>query len=620
MKIKSTSIENSIEQTRLILEQLYKEEQIQKEFIEPVHPSFQKSAPNLVHYRALRRIDITGLQKKLGNLGLSRIARSEPHVVASLQNCRDILKALIKDKSKDERHRRISIKRARKALNTHTKDLLGYRSKGRRVRIMVTLPSQAAYDYELVHGLIESGMNTARINCAHDGPEEWKKMIDHVSLAGKRLRKNCKISMDLAGPKIRTGAIEPGPKVRRFRPVRNDYGQVIEPAVIVFTTVLNKGIENELPVDESWLKNLKAGDTITFTDARDKQRSFAVKEAAGQRVIAHALETSYLQTGTELTVQNTNQISHVGDLPPIEQSLLLKVGDELRITKDPIPGSPIQYDEEGQAIENAFISCTSQEVFNDVKEGQKILFDDGKITGLIKSVEPGQILVEILHAKSTGSSLKADKGINLPETDLKISGLTDKDREDLKFVVRYADVINFSFVNSAEDVRELLEELKKLDAVNKMGIILKIETQSAFNNLTSILLEGMKNYPLGVMIARGDLAIESGWENMARIQQEILSLCHAGHIPVVWATQVLETLAKKGIPSRSEITDAATSLNAECVMLNKGQYIHQAIELLDYILKSLNQYRDQNVKLSPVMEEASTVSKRMESVVVDPDL
>ena len=620
MKIKSTSIENSIEQTRLILEQLYKEEQIQKEFIEPVHPSFQKSAPNLVHYRALRRIDITGLQKKLGNLGLSRIARSEPHVVASLQNCRDILKALIKDKSKDERHRRISIKRARKALNTHTKDLLGYRSKGRRVRIMVTLPSQAAYDYELVHGLIESGMNTARINCAHDGPEEWKKMIDHVSLAGKRLRKNCKISMDLAGPKIRTGAIEPGPKVRRFRPVRNDYGQVIEPAVIVFTTVLNKGIENELPVDESWLKNLKAGDTITFTDARDKQRCFAVKEASGQRVIAHALETSYLQTGTELTVQNTNQISHVGDLPPIEQSLLLKVGDELRITKDPIPGRPIQYDEEGQAIENAFISCTSQEVFNDVKEGQKILFDDGKITGLIKSVEPGQILVEILHAKSTGSSLKADKGINLPETDLKISGLTDKDREDLKFVVRYADVINFSFVNSAEDVRELLEELKKLDAVNKMGIILKIETQSAFNNLTSILLEGMKNYPLGVMIARGDLAIESGWENMARIQQEILSLCHAGHIPVVWATQVLETLAKKGIPSRSEITDAATSLNAECVMLNKGQYIHQAIELLDYILKSLNQYRDQNVKLSPVMEEASTVSKRMESVVVDPDL
>ncbi len=618
MKIKAKNIENSIEQIRLILEELYREEQIQKEFIEPVHPSFQKSAPNLVHYRALRRLDITGLQKKLGHMGLSRIARSEPHVVASLQNCRDILKALIKDRSEDERHKRVSIKKARKVLNTHTKDLLGYRSKGRRVRIMVTLPSAAAYNYDLVHGLIESGMNTARINCAHDSPEEWKKMIDHVAAAKKRLRKNCKISMDLAGPKIRTGAIEPGPKVRRFRPARNEYGQVIEPAVVAFVTTLSEEMNNEVPVDGSWLGDLKVGDKVLFTDARDKQRSFTIKEVEESRVVAHALETSYIQTGTELRVQSTDHMCRVEDLPAIEQSLLLKIGDELRITKDPKPGQPAQYNEEGEAMENAFVSCTSREVFNYVKKGEKILFDDGKITGLIKSVSLEEILVDITHAKLTGSSLKADKGINLPETDLDISGLTDKDREDLKFVVQHADVINFSFVNSPEDVRELLEELKKLDAENKLGIILKIETQSAFNNLTAILLEGMKNYPLGVMIARGDLAIESGWENMARIQQEILSLCHAGHVPVVWATQVLETLAKKGIPSRSEITDAATSLNAECVMLNKGQYIYRAVELLDYMLKSLNQYRDQNVKLTPVMEEANTVAdKRLESVLID---
>ena len=621
MKIKSQRIENSIERIRLILNELYREESVFKEVIEPVHPAFQKSAPNLVHYRALRRIDITSLQKKLGNLGLSRIARSEAHVVASLQNCRDILKALVKDKSKDERHKRVSIKKSKKALNTHTKDLLGYRSKGRRVRIMVTLPSQAAYDYDLVHGLIESGMNTARINCAHDGPEEWKKMIEHVSLAKKRLRKNCKISMDLAGPKIRTGAIEPGPKVRRFRPERNECGQVTDPAIVLLVDSLRDGVQNELPVDGTWLNNLKVGDKINFIDARDKQRNFTVKEITGSHILAHGLDTSYVKTGTELTVEGAGQTCVVGDLPAIEQSLLLKIGDELKITKDQAPGRPIQYNEEGIAVEKAFVSCTSQEVFNYVKEGEKILFDDGKITGLIKSVSPSEILVEIMHAKATGTSLKADKGINLPDTDLKISGLTDKDRRDLKFVVKYADVINFSFVNTPEDVGELLEELKKLDAENKLGIILKIETQSAFNNLTAILLEGMKNYPLGVMIARGDLAIESGWENMARIQQEILALCHAGHVPVVWATQVLETLAKKGIPTRSEITDAATSLNAECVMLNKGVYIYKAVELLDYILKSLDQYRDQNAKLSPVMEDAnSTNRKQLESTLVDSEV
>lgn len=485
---------------------------------------------------------------------------------------------------------------------------------------MVTLPSDAAHNYDLVHGLLESGMNTARINCAHDGPEEWKKMVEHLAVAKKRLNKNCKISMDLAGPKIRTGAIEAGPKVRRFRPVRNEYGQVIDPAEVLFVTHLNPDprVVNEIPVDSSWLKSLTPGDNISFTDAREKHRTFTVKRATDTGVIAHALETSYIQTGQQLSTEKGSCV--VGDLPQIEQSLLLKIGDTLRITKDAQPGRPIKYNDEGAAIENAFVSCTSQEVFNYVKEGEKVLFDDGKITGIIRSVSSDELLVEITHAKLTGSSLKADKGINLPESDLRISGLTAKDREDLKFVVQYADVINFSFVNTPEDVHELLNELKELDAENKLGIILKIETQSAFNNLTDILLAGMKNYPLGVMIARGDLAIESGWENIARIQQEVLALCHAGHVPVVWATQVLETLAKKGIPTRSEITDAATSLNAECVMLNKGLYIIKAIELLDYMLKTLNQYRDHNLKLSPVMEEANGLSNSpLKSPVMDLD-
>ncbi|MEM7108097.1 MAG: hypothetical protein AAF519_07710, partial [Bacteroidota bacterium] len=153
MKTNSDKIENSIAEIRLILNELIQEEIRQHQRTASVHPFFQKSASNLIHYRALRRIDITRLQKNLGNLGLSRIARSEAHVVASLQNCRDILKALIHDKSKDDPHPRISIKKARKLLTTQTKELLGYRSKGRRVRIMVTLPSDAAHNYDLVHGL-----------------------------------------------------------------------------------------------------------------------------------------------------------------------------------------------------------------------------------------------------------------------------------------------------------------------------------------------------------------------------------------------------------------------------------------------------------------------------------
>ena len=359
-------------------------------------------------------------------------------------------------------------------------------------------------------------------------------------------------------------------------------------------------------MDKKWLEKLKQGNEIHFTDTRDKARTFFVKSIEGNRAIAICKDTSYINTGTTLTVIQSQDNCEVKELPALEQALFLKVGDTLKITKGNATGKPAQYDSSGSIIEPAFISCTSEEVFNDIKTGERIMFDDGKISGVVQSRNDNGIHVEITHAKSAGSSLKADKGINLPETNLQISGLTKKDKEDLKFVVEHADVINFSFVNSPEDVKELLTELETLGAVNKLGIILKIETQSAYNNLTNILLEGMKNYPLGVMIARGDLAIESGWENMARVQQEILSLCNAAHVPNVWATQVLETLAKKGIPSRSEITDAATGLKADCVMLNKGPYILRVVGLLDYILKSLNQYQDKNTKMLPIMEQAST--------------
>jgi pyruvate kinase len=254
----------------------------------------------------------------------------------------------------------------------------------------------------------------------------------------------------------------------------------------------------------------------------------------------------------------------------------------------------------------AFVACTSTEIFQDVKQGERIVFDDGKIEGLVSDLDESGLWVKITQAKQSGSYLRAYKGINLPDTNLQIKGLTAKDRKDLKFIVENADVVNVSFINSKEDVKELLSALAELGAVNKLGIILKIETKNAFNNLKDILLEGMKVYPLGVMIARGDLAIESGWENMARIQREILSLANAAHVPDIWATQVLETLAKKGIPSRSEISDVATALDAECVMLNKGPYILEAVHLLDQILRGLDKYQHRNKTLTPILEIADS--------------
>jgi pyruvate kinase len=102
-----------------------------------------------------------------------------------------------------------------------------------------------------------------------------------------------------------------------------------------------------------------------------------------------------------------------------------------------------------------------------------------------------------------------------------------------------------------------------------------------------MLFAALRSPCCGVMIARGDLAVECGFERLAEVQEEILWICEAAHVPVIWATQVLESLARTGFPSRAEITDAAMSQRAECVMLNKGPHICEAVAVLDDVLRRM---------------------------------
>jgi pyruvate kinase len=226
-------------------------------------------------------------------------------------------------------------------------------------------------------------------------------------------------------------------------------------------------------------------------------------------------------------------------------------------------------------------------VFDDVRTGDSIWFDDGKIGGVIERREADRLQVRIIRARAQGARLGSEKGINLPDTVVSLPAMTEKDRTDLRFAAARADMVALSFVNSADDIRELRTMLgPQGDA--QPAIVLKIETRRGFENLPAILLEAMKAPRCAVMIARGDLAVECGFERLAEVQGEILWLCEAGHVPVIWATQVLETLAKQGQPSRAEVTDAAMAHRAECVMLNKGPYIVQAVRVLDDILRRMH--------------------------------
>ncbi|HEY9237736.1 MAG TPA: pyruvate kinase, partial [Burkholderiaceae bacterium] len=279
----------------------------------------------------------------------------------------------------------------------------------------------------------------------------------------------------------------------------------------------------------------------------------------------------------------------IGDLPPAVGRVHLRRGDTLLVTPDGLGRDAVPATKRRRA-QPATIPCTLPEVFGQVRRGQRIWFDDGRIGGVIRNASSRGLRVEITEARVGGETLRADKGINLPDSDLHLPALTTKDIDDLPRVARHADLVGLSFAQSAADVQALRTQLRALDAPH-LGVILKIETRRGFEHLPEMLLAAMACQSAGVMIARGDLAIECGYERLAEVQEELLWACEAAHMPVVWATQVLETLAKTGVPSRAEITDAAMGERAECVMLNKGPHILDALRTLDNILRRMQEHQ-----------------------------
>jgi len=565
---------------------------------EGAEPAQVASMHNLLHYLALRRHDRRDLQERLAALGLSSLGRSEAHVLATITSVLQVLHRLADREWPADPPAAVDFAAGSAILARRTQQLLGPVPAGRRVRIMVTMPSEAAADYTLVHGLVERGMDCMRVNCAHDGPAEWERMIAHLRRAAEATGRPCRVLMDLAGPKLRTGPVAPEPAVVKLRPQRDRFGCVTAPAR-VWLHAANRpsapptAADAVLPVPADWLAGVQVGDEIRFRDARHAPRSLQVLDVGARGCWAESVRTAYIVPGTPLRLRRDGKAgarAAVGALPGQEQGLLLGDGDTLLLTRAPLPGRPAVRDSAGRVLTSARISCTLPSVFADVKPGERVWLDDGKIGGVVRAVDDDNIQVQITDAGPDGSKLRADKGINLPDSALQVPALTEKDVADLDFVATHADLVGYSFVHTPEDIEELQARLTERGS-RQVGIILKIETARAFERLPSLLLAVMRWPAAGVMIARGDLAVECGFERLAEIQEEILWICEAAHLPVIWATQVLEHLAKEGKPSRAEITDAALSQRAECVMLNKGPHIGRALTVLDDILRRMERHQ-----------------------------
>jgi len=436
-----------------------------------LHKDQQEAAKNLVEYLTVRNRDLRVLQDALHISGLSSLASSESHIKRQVQA---ILERLGESYPADQIDT-CDFSFGKMKIDERSHLLFGKKTNPNIPSLMVTFDSGFADSYALIKSLLENGMNVARINCAHDDEAVWSKMISKLRKACRHTGIDCKIYMDLAGPKIRTVLLKKG----------KEKGKV----------------------------KVKEGDLIWLA-------------------------------------------------------------------------------EDGKSFdkEDIVISPNVLGILPYLKKGNRIYIDDGIIRAVVEKTKSDQVAIRITRISSEKSQIKAEKGINFPDTLIQIPSLTEFDKACLPFICENADLIGYSFVRTAQDIDNLQAELKEITDQPPLMVI-KIETPEAVSNLPSLLFEGMKQKVFGVMIARGDLAVEIGFERMGEIQEQILWICEAAHVPVVWATQVLESLNKSGMATRSEITDAGQSANAECVMINKGDHTIEVMETLKDILQRSAEHR-----------------------------
>ena len=566
--------------------------------MERVDPTHRGGALNLVDYATLRRHDLRDLQDRLLDAGVSPLVGCEDDVEAALRAARAALAALGgQDPTRfADRHTTAAARAAGDAaLAAHADALLGTPRPGRSGRVMVTLPSSAADDPRLVLDLAVRGMGLARINCAHDDPARWEAMIDGVRAAERAVGRRIPVSMDLAGPKLRTGPVALGAPVGRARVTRDPGGGVVDPARIWFTRQGPDPDDTPAPpptrghpplcvrVDPRWLAARAPGDVIEVPDARRLRRRFTVVSAGDDGVLAEGDRNAWVRDGTLIDCDFEH--TRVRGIPAVPRRIRVHRGDPILLTVDMEPVEPPRSGEEIR------LGCALPAVVEALSVGDRVLFDDGVISAeVVATSMPGQeggpwARLEVVRCREGGRWLGSEKGINVPGLEVDTPALTDEDRQCLRFASRHADVVALSFVRTRGDVTDAVEALRAERAASgrELGLLLKVETRQAYRALPDLVLEAMRHDRIGVMIARGDLAVEMGFESLSEIPRNITLMCQAARVPVVLATQVLESLAKTGMPSRAEISDAGSAQRSECVMLNKGPYVAEAIETLDAI-------------------------------------
>lgn len=320
-----------------------------------VDPRHLGSAANLVHYLGLRRKDVRSLQDKLTATGLSSLGRAESRVLRNLHAIIVLLQRAL-DKPVDPMPPMAADPSGTGStlLEANTGNLLGKVQSQRHGRIMVTLPENSADDYALIKEMLLHGMDCARIDCAHGDPGTWTRMIKQIRRASRETGRRCRILMDLAGPRLRTGEIAFAPPVLKWQPQRDVCGKVVAPARIWIYPQGEASLHSlsapfQLPVSNDRLAQLAEKDWLEFTDARGAPRWLQLVARAGPGYWAESAQTAYVSPGIKLFrvpsvgnggEQEADYAGEVGGLPQVPEKIRLCRGGTLILTRNAVPGRP----------------------------------------------------------------------------------------------------------------------------------------------------------------------------------------------------------------------------------------------------------------------------------------
>jgi pyruvate kinase len=264
-------------------------------------------------------------------------------------------------------------------------------------------------------------------------------------------------------------------------------------------------------------------------------------------------------------------------------------------------------------------SVNYKKLSKEIKVGHRVMLDDGKKSLIVTKIKGEDIICKV----EVGGELKGRRGVNLPDTDVSISSLTPKDKKDLEFGLKNdVDFFALSFVRRPKDVLDLRKILD--EAKSKAHIISKIETPQAIENIDEII-----KISDGIMVARGDLAIEVPAEEVPLLQKMIIRKCNEAGKPVITATQMLESMIQSPVPTRAEVSDVANAIldGTDAIMLSEettlGQYPIEAVKLMTRVAEHTEKdllkevfYKD-GVKEKLAISESVTLSAVKNAIRLD---